>query len=285
LGGLDFDESDHSYMTPSELAQSITDKIDILIFDACLMQTIEVLSELRSVSDYIIGSNQIQNYLGLPYRKLLDELQSPITPFELVKKIPKWTNDSWDIGGYQREWDESAYDTFTVSGIIEAQVEPSLLNPLNEVAKELLRYWEESPLRLQDFKIRMEQAPHFQGGSIDLGLFYGILEEQLWSEESYGEDTFISHKLLSKMRKAKDFLGMAITDHFFGPLYYSGNSGADYIMGYFIGVSIWFPSEQIIYDARREEFEKSSLFQQVNSWKLVLDRYHNDNSIFTFGLD
>lgn len=57
-------------------------KIDIVAFDACLMQMVEVLSELRDAVDFVVGSEHLVPIEGFPYDSILSKVGAnpSITP-------------------------------------------------------------------------------------------------------------------------------------------------------------------------------------------------------------
>ncbi|MCB0367362.1 MAG: hypothetical protein H6624_03295 [Bdellovibrionaceae bacterium] len=82
-GGLAFDDSSGSYLDIPSLRQVLQDVVDgplegkpfdLYVSDACLMQQLEVAYEMEGVARFVVGSAQIQNFFGLPYRRLMYEL-------------------------------------------------------------------------------------------------------------------------------------------------------------------------------------------------------------------
>jgi len=63
--------------------------IDLLAFDACNMATLEVAYELRDVVSYVVGSETMVPFDGLPYKMFITDLvENPtLTPEELSLKI------------------------------------------------------------------------------------------------------------------------------------------------------------------------------------------------------
>lgn len=57
-----------------------------IIFDACLMGSIEVAYELKDVCDYIIASPTEISKQGMPYEKILDECCSKNTDVDLIAR-------------------------------------------------------------------------------------------------------------------------------------------------------------------------------------------------------
>lgn len=69
----------HDYLTNVELGQAVTlpdRKLDLIVFDACLMNAFEVLYELRNRAEIVIGSESTIPTDGLPYGSILEKISS-----------------------------------------------------------------------------------------------------------------------------------------------------------------------------------------------------------------
>ena len=69
------DDKSRDALTISELGEALAvpgKKIDILIFDACLMNMFEVVYQVRDCTDMVIGSEATIPTEGLPYKPILD---------------------------------------------------------------------------------------------------------------------------------------------------------------------------------------------------------------------
>jgi len=281
FGGIGFDHSEKSYLSIPEIAQSLKkvndtflnrQKIDILAFDACLMQSLEVLSELKESADFLVGSNQIQNYLGMPYRLILDELNLGTSAKSLARRLPQLTKASWESGGYQAQADQDGFETFTMSSLSSWHLKEIVLPELEAFSQVLINYLEEDRYRREELRFLLEKAPRFQGEMIDLGLFYGLVEQLLWREKLSGRESSLSLKLKALAIIATEGIGQSIIDARFGPLYYDAPAGAEsaYLLGYFKGLSLWLPKSARLYELRASEMSKSQLHQKLSAWNRVL---------------
>jgi len=70
-----------------------TPHLDILLFDACSMQSIEILYELRHCSDIIIGSADQVPVRGFPYETMIPNLEGE--PSLIAEQIPALYTDSY----------------------------------------------------------------------------------------------------------------------------------------------------------------------------------------------
>ncbi len=66
------------------LQSSFSDKLDFILFDACMMGTAEVGYELRNVTDYLIGSVMETPVYGFPYDRILPTLYGDTSGFSQV---------------------------------------------------------------------------------------------------------------------------------------------------------------------------------------------------------
>lgn len=69
------------------LALSGIPHLDILLFDACSMQCIEVINEIHSFADYIIGSEDLVPQYGFPYEDIIPLFNGDFD--ELLAQIPE----------------------------------------------------------------------------------------------------------------------------------------------------------------------------------------------------
>lgn len=293
FGGIGFDYSDNSFIDISTLGEILDDwkekllegrNFDLLAFDACLMQSLEVLTEVGRSTNYIAGSNQIQNYLGLPYRKLLDEINKGATGFDVARKLPQLTKDSWGKDGYQGSVDPKGYETFTMSTLASGQIEENLYFHLHKTSVQLLSYFKEDDRRKTEFLFLLEQAPRFQGEMIDMGMLYGLLEKLLYEERMNDRATARSEMLRQTVSEARFRLREVFIDSKFGPLYFDSSVSASkgYLLGFFNGLSLWLPKSERLYRQRKEEMGKSSLHKSVTSWNLLLEELYKVE-LFDFG--
>ncbi|MCR9204403.1 MAG: clostripain-related cysteine peptidase [Halobacteriovoraceae bacterium] len=285
FGGIGFDYSDNSFIDISTLGEILDGwkqkllegrNFDLLAFDACLMQSLEVITEVGRSTNYIAGSNQIQNYLGLPYRKLLDKINQGVSGFDLARELPKLTEASWGKDGYQGSVDPKGYETFTMSTMASGQIEENLYFHLHKTSVQLLTYFNEDDRRKTEFLFLLEQAPRFQGEMIDMGMFYGLLEKLLYEEREGQRDTARSEMLRQTVSEARFRLREVFIDSKFGPLYFDSTveSTKGYLLGFFNGLSLWLPKSERLYLQRKEEMAKSSLHKSVTSWNLLLQELY-----------
>ncbi len=99
--GIAPDNDSESFISMSEhqmQAALSKNPLDILIYDACNMQSVENLTELKGIADYIIGSEETVPVTGLPYSQVFDYWSEAENIDSLVVNIPKIYVDAYRPG-------------------------------------------------------------------------------------------------------------------------------------------------------------------------------------------
>lgn len=81
-----FGHDNGKQMNVEELAAALPVKFDYILFDACLMGSVEVAYELREKAGFMIASSMPTLYTGFPYEDVLPELLSPSPDLKKVAK-------------------------------------------------------------------------------------------------------------------------------------------------------------------------------------------------------
>ena len=81
-----FGYDDGVQMNIPELAAALPVRFDYILFDACLMGSVEVAYELRQKTDFIVASSLPTLFTGFPYEDILPELLSPRPDLKRVAK-------------------------------------------------------------------------------------------------------------------------------------------------------------------------------------------------------
>jgi hypothetical protein len=97
--------------------------MDVLLFDASLMQMLEVAYECRNIARYIVGSEESPPGEGYPYHEILKPLMdnSDIAPAQWAAAIPRlfvnWYHRNYP---YYRNITQSAVDAARLEAVVEA---------------------------------------------------------------------------------------------------------------------------------------------------------------------
>ncbi len=277
FGGIAFDESKQDFINTKDLGTILKGfhlggfkrDIDILAFDACLMQSLEVMSEFSSSTNFIVGSHQIQNLKGFPYRDLLDEIQLNPTPFDLAKKFPQIIKSSIS----------------TSSSVASGQVKDQIYPHLENIAKELLKLLKkrgDDPLLeerdvIDEIMLELALAPRLPGETIDLGQFYAAIESLLWNISLVRDLSEKEAELKSLVAKGHSMLRAAVIGVEVGSHYYDSLSQANgYTLGYLNGLSVWFPTTRQTFHERWPLLRHNKFYQEAPSWRKLLVRLFHE---------
>ncbi len=104
-------------------------RLDILLFDACSMQSIEVISEVYSYADYVIGSEDSVPQNGFPYEDIIPLFGGDFT--QLLAEIPELYVSSYLPGeGINEGWN---YWAVTCS-VIKTELVPQFTQQIKNFA-------------------------------------------------------------------------------------------------------------------------------------------------------
>ncbi len=134
--GVCFDENYSDYLTIKELKdvlqkifKDLKRKIDLLIFDACFMQTIEVSFELKDYVSYIVASQTYVPLDGFPY----DDIFLRLSNLDETRLIPEL------IG---KEIVEAYFNSYQGGSQGKEEVQISMIN--TEVSEKILQIIEKN---------------------------------------------------------------------------------------------------------------------------------------------
>jgi hypothetical protein len=96
--------------------------VDILAFDACNMATLEVAYELRGAVPYIVGSQSVVPFDGLPYEMMITDLIK--TPGMLPADLAKIIVDDY-VMYYSSKWDYDHIMTYSQDFATMAAIDTS----------------------------------------------------------------------------------------------------------------------------------------------------------------
>jgi len=96
--GISYDETDHDHITTPELGTAMQEirriigrNLDVLGFDACLMQMAEIVHEVMGTVDYVLASEEVETGTGWQYELIFKELMKD--PFmkteDFLAPLPK----------------------------------------------------------------------------------------------------------------------------------------------------------------------------------------------------
>ena len=99
--GISYDHETKNHISTPELGAAMKEigKVDILAYDACLMQMAEVLYEVKDYADYVVGSEETVPGTGFPYETLLPAFTGSKNSGELAVEIVRAYDDFYSAKG------------------------------------------------------------------------------------------------------------------------------------------------------------------------------------------
>lgn len=286
FGGLAFNDSQGTHLDiPSlknvlaRVSRDVLDgrPIDVYASDACLMQMLEVATEMSEATRFIVGSTQVQNFLGLPYRRLMYEIntgrfggerarmESRDEPYLVARMIPEVFQASMRAGGLQGRFAPEGIQTITMSSISSRELERELVPAFERFSSAMLQYLREDPMRAVDVQFVIQNAPSFQGGAQEAGAFLSLMKEMIEKEaERADRATPGAIRLRGSVDQAKAALHRSVISYALGKKY-SGYEGKLHLLG-FKAASVWLPVSPEDYRSRVADFRRSEFYRRVPGW-------------------
>ena len=290
--GKGWTTADERNLTTADLADVLDDTtkitlentrpIDIVAADSCLMQTIEVANEVSSSARYVIGSAQVQTFLGLPYRQLMYQINSGYflkaqgtvnskdEPYLVARTIPTLVEKAVDPKRGAHRADPKAIETFTISSLSSAAVKQQLVPSLNRLGKALQDYSKDHFMNMADLTQIIDETQGFQGGAKEVGVFVGKLQVMLQRViNEKGQLTPAGEKLRKACDDVKSALSQASLSYALGTNY---KTELLPILG-FKSVGIWIPRSQDEFQFGIDSFGSSKLYKGSDWEKWVRALY------------
>jgi len=124
-----FGNDDGARMNIPDLANSLPAKFNFILFDACLMGSVEVAYELEDKADYLIASATETIASGFPYDAIIPELLQPTIDYNAVAQT-YFDYYNKQQGAYQSAT-VSVVETQYLSGLAAAMKQLCENNPVN----------------------------------------------------------------------------------------------------------------------------------------------------------
>ncbi|MFX1475415.1 MAG: clostripain-related cysteine peptidase [Promethearchaeota archaeon] len=134
------DYTNFDRLTPDEIATALSNSsleyIDVVAFEACLMQHLEVVYELRDLTDYVVASEEWMSLNGFPHEDwLADLVADPDTsPLELSEILVDRYLEAYGPGG--RYYSDSM--TFPTISAVDTNAIDTVAQRLDDLTTALL---------------------------------------------------------------------------------------------------------------------------------------------------
>jgi hypothetical protein len=286
FGGLAFSADSRTFLDIPGLHQALAQvsrerlggrPIDVYASDACLMQMVEVATELSDSARFVSGSSQVEDYLGLPYRRMMFEIDTgrfsgerarmgtagtPLEndePFLLARMLPRLFRMSLESRGLHGRVERHAIQTVTMSSISSDELRSGLVPALGRLGATLQTYLALKPLRRIPVSGVLAQAPSFMGGSRELGGFLRLLREAVQAGVSSDGPSPEATELLSAIDLSEAALDRTVISYALGTDY-AGREDAEFLQG-FRALALWLPATRADYASRIGDFSQSIFYR------------------------
>ncbi|MEW6708524.1 MAG: clostripain-related cysteine peptidase [Candidatus Riflebacteria bacterium] len=177
--GISYDDSSNNHITNAQLSVALKEingvigkKVDIVEFDACLMQMVEVVHACKDYCNYIVASEQTEPGKGAPYDDILKGVKPGMSAEAFSRNWVKAFLASYN-GGSQ------GYDESTQSAI-DCSKFATLMDALSGFAKTAM-----AGKYAKDFGVALRQVQKYEyPENIDLIHFATLLKAQLKNDEA-----------------------------------------------------------------------------------------------------
>lgn len=235
--GIAYDENSQDFLDNIKLqeALSVSKKIDIVGFDACLMGMFEIVYQLKEQTRFIVGSQYLEPSTGWPYEEILPSITPQESAETIAKKIVELYQSSYI--GSKRQVTQSAYDCSYADDVAQK---------LDTFAQEL----NDQLTSKSELSAILDRTQKFQRSDyIDLIDFIHKVNEQV---------------TLSSTETLLDALNKMII----------ANATVGKFMDNAYGVSIYFPFTRPADSETFEMYEKLDFSQEYPNWIELIRWYH-----------
>lgn len=155
IKGISFDDSSGNHITTNQLTLAtdiirtkLGKKLDVLCFDACLMQMVEITHALRKGCDYVVASEQVEPGEGYPYAEIVSSVKKGMSPRDFAGEIVKQYAASYSGG--------SAGSSSTTQSSVECAKLDALADAINGFAKVAI-----AGNFAKEFKVALDKVQRF----------------------------------------------------------------------------------------------------------------------------
>jgi hypothetical protein len=222
--------------------------IDVFAFDACLMQTVEVASDLAGAAEFIVGSTEIQQYQGLPYRRML---------YEINTKSPKGltgTELSVLLHQISQTFAGSAKWNY-VGALATRDLQDSLLPALRGLNLALQKYLGENRARVFSLHSALTGITETVGGYVEMHVLLNALAAVVAPEASSKEASTGAQLLADAIYRARTAMAKTVR-----------NGGTR-------GLTVWTPQSKTDLKVRIPQV-RESVFYRNTGWAEWLERVY-----------
>jgi hypothetical protein len=244
LKGISYDDSSNNHITTAQLTIALAEieknlgkKLDVLGFDACLMQMIEVAYAVKDHAGYLVASEETEPGEGWCYDDIGKAWKKGLTPAQLASLIVEEYAASYSGG--------SAGSSSTTQSALDCSKIDNLADAINGLCKTVI-----AGNFAVEFKNALNSVQKFYyRTNIDLGHFAKLTKNTI-KDEAY-------QTAVTKLEKALDAV-----------IIKNGLSG--YNTKNATGLAIYFPTSSYSFSAQYKELA----FAQETMWEQMVKDYY-----------
>lgn len=148
--GVSYDDVSGNSMSVADLASALSDiksyygrKIDIFAMDACLMQMVEVIAQIKDYANFIVASQEYVPGTGYPYDEVLKRINSSSSPKDAAVGMVEVFVKAYD------DYKSDSFGTYSDNRVTLSVIDTSKYNTFVS----LLNNWVRKAIKSQDFKV------------------------------------------------------------------------------------------------------------------------------------
>jgi hypothetical protein len=278
--GIGFDATSRSWMTVPKVREALDGAraayldgapFDLYAADACLMQTAEVIWELKDSANFVFGSVPVMDFQGLPYGMLVRRFAQGAYDDE---------NGALKLAGELPEMIARTYRTRNPK-IMASAISTGFLQQngrqgnwaraFDDLGEAGLAWLAEDSFRSLDFSEVLAEANAYQKNTYDMYQFLVAWTGRL----SESDATESSEELRGAIRRLQDIVLSSVVNATYGDFYLRTP-----VAGWARGLSLWIPLNSVEHRAGFSSLKTSSLYRssgrdgQLNGWARFLDKIY-----------
>jgi len=218
-----------------------SNRLQIIGFDACLMNMVEIVHHFASQVEIIVGSQQTEPGDGWPYDKVLKQAKDAKTPDDLAKAIVK---------EYIADYKKIGVNNVTQSAVRTADTQ-AVIDALDTLGNALLSRFNKIEAKLR--AIRMASQTFQMADYVDLIHVAEQIRRRI-------KDSVVADAAVSVITSAEASI---ISNGKYGSTVSNAN-----------GLSFWFPASEWDYFGNRAKYMELKCNSSHFGWRAFLDLYH-----------
>lgn len=263
LGGIGINETTGKKLSVPGLKRALNSstresragkRFDVLISDACLMQMAEVITELRQSARFLIGSSQNQDYLGIPYRKLITVMTSKVVmkqdaPFETAKRIPDFMKSFFEKSVRLGHASRSRASEMGMSAVNTDEWTNEVLPAFKSLSDAFRSEWTSEMAIKLGFSAATRASTRYESGGIEWGTWL-----RAFQFETRDKLRGTTSQLPLRIQNMSEALDKAVSAYAVGKENQEPGKRS---------ISIWIPAHSQELKERLPDFEKSELYKMT----------------------